>query len=345
MIENEPSLEELNVLYQLISELKALGPWEWMAEQDLFAVENPETHEIGFVSIMGSVGEHFSLAVYKGNEALQKFWAFQSDPVDETAFQRLMEIPQLQASFEDRDYLDPKDRDIIKALGLRFRGKQAWPMFRTYVPGFVPWFLSSAEARFFTHVLKQTLEVAARVKDDPGMLIPAEDNSYFLRKPTGNGDDIQWRDAVWHETPPEPEAYHLAMDWDTIQKFNSLKTRNAELEIDVFMSPAGVYEKNEKPFFPYVILAVEPTHGMIVGNELMPPRPDLKSMWEQVPYTILEILIKASFKPEKMYTSSELLFQLFEAMQDDLDVPVVLVEDLILAKEAKQTMLEFMQKG
>ena len=56
-------------------------------------------------------------------------------------------VPQLQASFEDRSELHDKDRQVIKDLGLKFRGRQTWPLFRSYRAGFVPWHLDADEGR------------------------------------------------------------------------------------------------------------------------------------------------------------------------------------------------------
>ena len=58
---------------------------------------------------------------------------------DETVAPELfLRVPQLQASFEDRNELRDKDRQVIKELGLKFRGRQAWPMFRSYRTGLCP---------------------------------------------------------------------------------------------------------------------------------------------------------------------------------------------------------------
>ncbi len=63
-------------------------------------------------------------------------------------------------SFEDRDLLSNEDRKQIKDLGLAFRGKNAWPVFRQYEPGYNPWFINDEECIFLTHALRQTLFVA-----------------------------------------------------------------------------------------------------------------------------------------------------------------------------------------
>ena len=60
MKNSTPELDQKSRLYQAAKQVKELAPWEWMTEGDLFGVQNPETKEIGFVSVMGELGEHFS---------------------------------------------------------------------------------------------------------------------------------------------------------------------------------------------------------------------------------------------------------------------------------------------
>ena len=60
--------------------------------------------------------------------------------MDRVVAGRVLEIPQLQASFEDRGHLQKEDRDVIKKLGLKFRGANSWPMFRNYAPECSPGF-------------------------------------------------------------------------------------------------------------------------------------------------------------------------------------------------------------
>jgi hypothetical protein len=53
MTENSPTIEEWRELYESAVRVKELAPWEWMTEADVFGVQNPETDELGFVSVMG----------------------------------------------------------------------------------------------------------------------------------------------------------------------------------------------------------------------------------------------------------------------------------------------------
>ena len=135
MTDSRPTLHEFRTLYKAAMRVKEIAPWEWMTETDVFGVENPESNEIGFVSVMGMLGQHLALALYPDTRALYRFWDVHhmggSAPPES-----VLEIPQLQASFENRDQLSREDRHVMRELGLTFRGRQAWPMFRSYRPGY-----------------------------------------------------------------------------------------------------------------------------------------------------------------------------------------------------------------
>ena len=66
-----PTLEEWKRLYDLMAQVKKAAPWDWMEEGDIFGIQMPETKELGFISVMGALGEHFAVAVYQG----AKDWA------------------------------------------------------------------------------------------------------------------------------------------------------------------------------------------------------------------------------------------------------------------------------
>lgn len=71
---NGTALEVWSRLYQAAIRVKELAPWEWMQETDVFAVQRSGTDELGFVSVIGLLGEHYAVAVYRGTEGLYGFW-------------------------------------------------------------------------------------------------------------------------------------------------------------------------------------------------------------------------------------------------------------------------------
>ena len=137
-----PTQEEWLALYQAAQKVKKLAPWELMVEDDVFGVTNPATGELGFVSVMGMLGEHFAVALYLGAEALHQFLEFEEigeDMPQLASAEHLLSMRHVQAAFEDRETLEQEDLATIKSLGLKFRGRGAWPTFRSYEAGLFPW--------------------------------------------------------------------------------------------------------------------------------------------------------------------------------------------------------------
>ncbi len=190
-----PSHDEARTLCNLPAEIKALSPWQWMEETDVFGVEDPDTGEIGFVSVMGNVGEYEAVAVYPGAEGIYGFIDFQTDP--SASPDRLIEIPQVQLSFSESKFLEKRNRDLLKGSVLKFTGSR--PLFRSYRPGFLPWFITLNEARLLIHALSQTLEMTERFAEQPAIFPDdgdAETEPFLVRISRNEGTELVWEDQI-----------------------------------------------------------------------------------------------------------------------------------------------------
>ena len=49
-----------------------------MTEADIFSVQSPETGDLGFVSVLGMLGEHFAMSLYLGPEGIHGFLDLQA---------------------------------------------------------------------------------------------------------------------------------------------------------------------------------------------------------------------------------------------------------------------------
>jgi hypothetical protein len=340
--EKKPSTEEWEKLYGLMGKIKELSPWDYLEEQDVFALEDPQTGEIGFVSVMGAAGEHYSVTIYRGEDGLRRFLDFRDNYLedDDLVFQKLIEIPQLQASFEDRDYLCDEDRKILKKLGLTFRGKSAWPQFRKYEPGFVPWFINAAEAQFLINALEQTIDVALRVKDESCILHPDDRSGYLLRRRTPEQSGALWQDFIWHETKRAPERTGFFSDMTAFERIRHLPRKEISIEMDLFMTPHAVREKGKKPYYPYILMLLETEKGMIIGHDLIPPLPDLSALWRKMPSTIARKLVNLSFLPAQVYVSSEKLYQSLMYLNDYTTLKVTYVKELLKLPAVRKSLLD-----
>jgi hypothetical protein len=339
MVEDLPTNEQWRRLYEAAVGVKELSPWEWMTETDVFGVHDPETEEIGFVSVMGMLGEHFGVSLYPNPRALYDFWALE-EAGPEINPDALLEIPQLQVSFEDRNQLEERDRKVIKELGFKFRGRKEWPMFRSYRPGFFPWFLEAEEARSLAVALDQLLEVAPRFREDRRLLAPDEE-SYLVRVPHQRSGTRVWEDTVMEVPPPSPVSIQIEMDPGALESLESLPQSGHELEMDLFVFPTPIQgEKGARPVFPYMLLTVHAGSGMVLGTELLEPAPSLQAMWGSVPLAVTRQLAELGLKPEQVTVGSELLFGLLQPLAESSRFELKLSPFLPAIHEAKEALFE-----
>jgi hypothetical protein len=308
-----------------------------MEEDDLFGVRNPETEEIGFVSVMGSLGEHHAIAVYPGAEGLDGFWRLHTGEALDYP-EEVLEVPQLQASFEDRGSLTKKDRDVIKVLGLKFRGRQAWPMYRSYRPGYFPWHLEMEEVRFLTWALEQLVEIAPRFRENPEML--GEGDRYLIREAQGSGGRLEWSQRVMTVAPVEPEPIPIPMDGEALERLRGIRRGVRSVEIDLFMFPAQFGKRGERPSCAYMLLVVEGESGMVLGSELLSPEPTLETVYGKVPLTVVYMLVNVGLFPEEVRVRSDLLFQLLGLLMEPLDFEVRWVPALPMLDQAKEFLVQ-----
>ena len=339
MVEDLPTNEQWQRLYEAAVGVKELAPWEWMTETDVFGVRDPETGEIGFVSVMGMLGEHYAVSLYPNPEALYAFWALE-ERGPEINPDALLEIPQLQVSFEDRDELENRDRKVIKDLGFTFRGRKEWPMFRSYRPGFFPWFLEAEEAHSLAEALDQLLEVAPRFREVRSLLTP-DDESYLVRVPHQESGTRVWEDTVMEVPPPEPVSIQIEMDPEALEGLQNLPQSDHEFEIDLFMFPTPIQgEKGSRPVFPYLLLTVDAGSGMVLGTEVLEADPSLEAMWGSVPLAVARQLAGLGLRPEQVTVGSELLFGLLQPLAESSRIELKRSPFLPALYEAREALFE-----
>lgn len=346
MTENLPTTEQWRRLYEAAVRVKELSPWEWMTEVDVFGVKDSTTEGIGFVSVMGMLGEHYAVSLYPNPRALYGLLALEEAGPGLNP-DALLEIPQVQLSFEDRGELENRDRQTIKDLGFKFRGRKQWPMFRSYRPGFMPWFIEAEEARLLAQALEQLLEVAPRFRKDASLLAPdgvgCNDESYLVRvahEEEGDGTPI-WQDRVMEVPSPEPVSIQIEMDPGTLENLRSLPQGAYELEMDLFMFPTPIQEnKDVRPVLPYMLLSVEAESGIVFGTELLQADPSLEALWGSIPLAVARQLAGLEAMPYGITVSSALLSQLLQPLAETASFELKGAYSMPALEEAKQALLE-----
>jgi hypothetical protein len=333
-----PSLQEWKALYDATTEFKNAAPWDWMHDTDIFGIQDPVSGETGYCCIMGAAGEHYALGVYSGSEGLEGLLRILSGEFSQSHDEALYVQKCLMASFEDREYLQKQDLQQIKALGLKFRGANAWPLFRNYTPGFVPWYLTGEEARFLTLALQQAIEVSLRFKKNAGILIPPSRGDFFVRVPVKQGENILWKDEWIEPSFPESKDPEIHIDETLLNRLKKARLeRRGIWEADFFYVPAPIWEKGKRPYYPYMSLLVEHNSAMILNFQL-----EKKEEFAlKFPEKFVSFLERVKIAPQVFLVKRDEVGRFLEPFAAKAGIEIEMVENLPALEYAQRTMRGF----
>ena len=340
MQSQNPSLDEWRQLYDAATEFRDLAPWKWMADEDIFGVQNPETGEIGYCSVMGAMGEHFALGVYLGSEGLESVQYIMDYAGEESDFDFLYVQKCLMASFENREDLLPEELKQIKSLGYKYRGAYQWPQFARYDPGYFPWHLDAADGRFLKFALEQASIVAKKALDDPDILYEGEPDAYFVRQPVRKGNRLEWRNT-WIEPVPLPDTSEpeIRFDQRRLEALKNIRTeQTGTMEIDFFYMPAPIQdEPDARPYYPNIILFVDTVSGLIVHTEITSHEPTT----EELISIFTALLEQQPIWPQTIYVQKSRIFKILYPAVQQLGIQLKLVDYLHVLPEARKSLNEF----
>lgn len=345
MAPSSPSQEEWRALYQAAGRFYDLRPWTWLHEDQMFGVVNPEDGEVGYCSVMGNLGQHLALAVYLGVEGLGSYFTLRDaeegtyDVIDAYIDQK-----SLQASFEDREILTDQDRQVIRSLGLKFRGRQAWPLFRDFRPGYAPWYLTAPQARFLTLALEQAAEVAVRFREHPEEL-SLETGHCLVRMLQSTPAGQKWTEE-WQPLPEEFPLTELQFSPDeevvrTLREQAPHRKRQGAMELDHFYVPGLIGEQGERPYHIRELLVVDHGSGFILAHELVTPG----TLGQAVLRAVQKGLQALEVWPRQIGVRREELALLIGQLVAPLGIETILVDYLPMMAQIQQMVSDFFSGG
>ncbi len=335
---NSPSIAQWRQLYALADRIKEMAPWENLYEDELFGVSDPLSGEDYFISVMGQGGDHYAVGVYAGALALYQFWAVHEADSDEMAMQMLLSIRQLQLSFEDRENLDAYDRTVIKQLGRKYRGRAAWPVFRSFKPGYLPWRLDAAEADVLIRTLEQAAEVLARISVGESLPEPENDESYLMRIPETQAGSVIWREQMMRIPPPSLPELKVQLDIAKIEAARKLPKQRT-LELDIATLPEPVADEEGRPFLAEMLLVVDNKSGIVLASELLPNGETPAHTLVNALYVLLDTLIRWGWTPATLYVRHEMAKELLAPLAAMLGIKLKIKSQLPMLDEALGFML------
>jgi hypothetical protein len=267
MPSTQPTPAQWLRLIEAAQAFKALAPWRWMDDAQLFGVVDPVSGETGYCCVMGNAGEHFALGVYRGARGYYGF-----DQVARGAVKDMGGLLALQdclkASFENRHELDQRYKDLYKELGVKFRKDELWPQFQSFEPGKMPWFITADEAAWLTVALEQALVVCEHVRVQPELL-RSNWPQVLVRRPAARGQTAAWTEK-WEDPEVEDRLPPVAPTPD-LARLAHLQAarlpRRGIWEVSYSQSLTPIMDA-ERPYFPKMILVADRASCFVLKVEI-----------------------------------------------------------------------------
>lgn len=304
-----PSNAQWLKLLEASVEFNKLAPWNWMDDAVFFGVKHPDSGDINYCCIMGRGGEHFALAVYRGIPGLHSYIALRDGINGNDIFTTYHLQDCLMASFEDRESLDKADMEIIKASGLKPRGKKQWPQFRSLRPRMIPWYLEAEEAGILTYALAAAGAVSLLVKGKPEMLFGKTEEDIPVFSFGKDGSLVHSFSRVPAYDPPSV-SYSLTDD-ALIERFTQLPSEpKAQWIIRSFLGPMPVMAE-ERPTFPTLVIWFDMLSDRVLHIETVATvQEDAAKIFQNT----LGIIDHLGIKPGKLIFTEPELHILFEKL-------------------------------
>ena len=258
----------------------------------------------------------------------------------------VLEIPQLMLSFEEKEFVEKEDREIMKKNGVVVKGKNLLPVFRSYKPGMVPWFLEEGEQVGMINYLDQFLEVCMRTKGGKAgkQWAPDVANVFPVRECIMSGESIKWHDTKMEIHIPADIGIQYVIDPGLKEKAKVVPPGKDIYEIDFFLTPAQVKEKNKRPFFSYMLLLVDQKSGMVLFNDILDLSDGINEMLAKIPGCILKALSAGKTLPQAVFAGSPRLSDLLSPLLKSLGIKLQYKHNLRSLENAKMAVFDYFNR-
>jgi len=338
--EEGPSLETAKRLCDIVTEFSLLQPWKILADRDLILVEDPQSGDVCYCSVMGALGEVYSLHVYIGPESYRFYRRVSAgEPImfgDFFASQR-----GLSAEFVRFSELTLPDRQLLHDVGHTARKRVRAPIFRAYRPGYYPWYVTQQEATLLIRCLQAVITVCRMLPNDKSAYWAEEDVYPFL-VPVGSDEsrrDYEIKLVKALEPPPAP----LQITPLKPAQVQGIRKENfppgGVFEVDHFFSSVMTGEKNERKACLRVGMVADAATGIVFPPVLAKPEDATADI---LVTAIVKAIQTARCLPREVHVTDKTFKVLLEPLAEELGFSVRVRRSMAALELAKDHLLSMM---
>lgn len=333
----EVSLNAWRDLYDAALKYRDLKPWASLYDDQLFGVKDPATGQIGYCCVLGTLGEILALCVYRGSYGFDFYQRIQSaelTPMDDDIFTMQN---ALMAAFTDHGELEKEDLSIMKALKLKIRGRKQYPSFRSYLPGYSPWFLNEEEVSFLTLALTCACGFVEAYRREPCVLKSDKQDHYLVYIPQREGESLSWT-TQWLQPEPlaEPIIPQVAFNELQVQKIKKMNLKSDTVwEADYFFFAGGIIKDRGRPYFARALMLAHHESGLILFLHLFPHEVEPHGKLLEA---ILSVIEEQGIVPSEVRFKKRIAYEVAKSLGEGLGFKITLSKSLSAIDEAKSEL-------
>lgn len=326
----EASIESWKKLYEIATEIKGMKPWENFWDMDIINLADEDV----YISILGRNGETYGISVYEGENGFDKFKLLtMQQELNISPYMAMHMQDNLTCYWGDREELSKKQRDVIKELGYKYRGKNQWLYFMSYKTNYMPYNLDGDEVIRMTKylsILKNALELY--FKESPQIDFEREYMlCYSNKKITAKKTDFY--DFGFN-------GIQMADNVNLVNDLKKLPKSLGTLEIDILPMFIAINDKSyDRPANPTVCMIVDKKSKMVLASEMSTPE---TGVFGNFANTIIDTFFRYGL-PKRINICNSITGSLLEDLCNILDIKLGYEDELPAIEEAEESLMRFMR--
>ena len=340
--EAPPSFSAMERLYRLASDLYGLRPWRVLDEDNLIVVRDSVSGELCYCSVMGALGEVLSMHAYIGTEGLRQFRKMEAEEIADPG-EFFASTHCVYVEFVPRAELQRQDRELLTELGHPQGRGLASPIFRTMRPGFLPWFVTEAEARTLAECIRAVIVVCAAVAGQKSMKFWELADTYPMVT-RAEGAEPRYHVEMFHSVlPPEPPVTPARLAEETLLavRVQDYAVRGV-MELDITYSGAAIGKKGERNACASIAIAVDAESGMVLAPEVTDAT---VAAGDALAKVFLKAIQVSRTLPKEVRVRSQRFKDSLTPLMDSFGVTVRVASRLPASDEARAHLLGFLGGG
>jgi hypothetical protein len=310
--------DDLNSLMASLKEIIAQKPWEWMTNDQLLSVSEPEVYMNNFVSFMGHHGGDKGMIIHEDFDGFIGHIDTYTKEVF-TGHDFRTRLNGYTIHFTEKKYLNERDLEYIKESNVNFKKNELMPKIMRYELGEIPKTIESMDVSDLSESLDMLLDLVKGkdfVKNKIKKLSPDMVYGYFGMDyiDTRNVDEIM-EDifSFYYEL--------LSLSKKEVKEIKkTCKVVDLNLELDEFYLNSIVLNDDRREVVPLVFTVINKEDGFACfGIEIL----ENEYKYYAMNHSFIDWIKDNKKIPKAIYVSSKKMYTAFSRLAEALGIKLI----------------------